>query len=41
MIQPLIDDRLGVFYHVFYLAQLLKNLGVSDQKVAFFSAHLK
>jgi hypothetical protein len=40
MIQPLIDDRLGVFYHVFYLAQLLKNLGVSDQKVAFVSAHV-
>ena len=29
MIQQLIDDPFGVFYHVFYIAQLLKNLGFS------------
>jgi transposase len=40
MIQPLIDDRFGVFDNVFYLAQLLKHLGLSDQKAAFVSDHL-
>jgi hypothetical protein len=36
----LICDRFGVFYNVFYIAQLLKNLGLSYQKAAFVSAHL-
>jgi transposase len=40
MIQQLIDDRFGVFYNVFYIAQLLKNLGLSFQKAAFVSDHL-
>ena len=37
MIQQLIYDRFGVFYNVFYIAQLLKNLGFSFQKAAFVS----
>jgi transposase len=40
MVQQLIDDRFGVFYNVFYIAQLLRNLGLSYQKAAFVSAHL-
>lgn len=40
MIQQLIFDRFGVFYNVFYLAQLLKNLGFSWHKAAFVSDHL-
>ena len=40
MIQQLIYDRFGVFYNVFYIAQLLKNLGLSSQKAAFVSDHL-
>jgi transposase len=40
MIQQLIDERCGVFYNVFYIAQLLKNLGLSDQNAAFVSAPL-
>src|SRR5215510_16088820 len=40
MIQQLISDRFGVFYNVFYIAQLLKNLGFSFQKAAFVSDHL-
>jgi transposase len=40
MIQQLIYERFGVFYNVFYIAQLLKNLGFSYQKAAFVSAHL-
>ena len=40
MIQELIYDRFGVFYNVFYIAQLLKNLGFSFQKATFVSAHL-
>jgi transposase len=40
MVQPLIYDRVGVFYNVFYMAQLLKNLGFSYQKAAFVSDHL-
>ena len=40
MIQQLIYERFGVFYNVFYLAQLLKHLGFSYQKAAFVSAHL-
>jgi transposase len=40
MIQQLMYDRFGVFYNVFYIAQLLKNLGFSFQKAAFVSDHL-
>ena len=40
MIQQMIYDRFGVFYNVFYIAQLLKNLGFSFQKAAFVSDHL-
>jgi transposase len=40
MIQQLIYERFGVFYNVFYIAQLLQNLGLSYQKAAFVSAHL-
>jgi transposase len=40
MIQQLIYDRFGVLYNVFYIAQLLKNLGFSYQKAAFISDHL-
>jgi transposase len=34
MIQQRMYDRFGVFYNVFYIAQLLKHLGLSDQKAA-------
>ena len=40
MIPQLIYDRFGIFYNVFYLAQLLKHLGFSYQKAAFVSDHL-
>jgi transposase len=40
MIQQLIFERFGVAYNVFYIAQLLKNLGFSYQKAAFVSDHL-
>ena len=40
MIQQLISERFGVYYNVFYIAQLLKNLGFSYQKAAFVSDHL-
>ena len=40
MIQPLIAERFGVYYNVFSIAQLLKNLGFSYQKAAFVSDHL-
>ncbi len=40
MIQQRIYERFGVFYNVFYIAQLLKNLGFSFQKAAFVSDHL-
>jgi transposase len=40
LIQQMIHDRFGISYGVFYLAQLLKNLGFSWQKAAFVSAHL-
>lgn len=40
MIQQMIYDRFGVCYNVFYIAQLLKNLGFSFQKAAFVSDHL-
>ena len=40
MIQQLILDRFGVCYNVFYIAQLMHNLGFSWQKAAFVSDHL-
>jgi transposase len=40
MIQQLIYARFGVYDNVFYIAQLLKNLGFSSQKAAFVSDHL-
>ncbi len=40
MVQQLIKDRFGVVYNVFYIAELLKNLGFSYQKAAFVSDHL-
>jgi transposase len=40
MLQQRISDRFGVFYNVFYIAQLLKNWGFSFQKAACVSAHL-
>jgi transposase len=40
MIQQMISERFGVYYNVFYIAQLLKNLGFSYQKAAFVSDHL-
>jgi transposase len=41
MIQQRIADRFGVYYNIFYSAQLRKNLGFSYQKAAFVSDHLK
>jgi transposase len=40
LIQQLIQDRFGVCYDVFYIAQLMHNLGFSWQKAAFVSDHL-
>ena len=40
MIQQLIHERFGVYYNVFYIAQLLKQLGFSYQKAAFISDHI-
>jgi transposase len=40
MIQKLILDRFGVCYDVFYIAQLLHNLGFSFQRARFVSDHL-
>jgi transposase len=40
MIQQLICERFGVYYKVFSIAQLLKNLGFRFQKAAFVSDHL-
>ena len=40
MIQQLIHERFGVYYNVFYIAQLLKHLGFSYQKATFVSDHL-
>src|SRR2546421_348700 len=40
MVQQMIFERFGVYYNVFYIAQLLKNLGFSYQKAAFVSDHL-
>jgi len=40
LVQQLIVERFGVLYNVFYLAQLLKDLGFSWQKAKFVSDHL-
>ena len=40
MIQQRISEHFGVDYNVFYIAQLLKNLGLSFHKAACVSAHL-
>lgn len=40
LVQELIHDRFKVLYNVFYLAQLLKDLGFSWQKAKFVSDHL-
>ncbi len=40
LIQQLIFDRFGVLYNIFYISELLKNLGFSWQKAAFVSDHL-
>ncbi len=40
MIQQLIKERFGISYSVFYIAELLKNLGFTYQKAAFVSDHL-
>ncbi|MEW6126879.1 MAG: IS630 family transposase [Acidobacteriota bacterium] len=40
MIQHLIHQTFGVFYSVFYIAQLLKSLGFSYQKAKFVAHHL-
>ena len=40
MIQQLIKERFGVSYSIFYIAELLRNLGFRYQKAAFVSDHL-
>jgi transposase len=40
MVQQLILDKFGKTYSVFYIAELLKNLGFSFQKARFVSDHL-
>ena len=40
MIQHVITDRCGILSNVFYIAQLLKNLGFSYQQAKFVSDHL-
>ena len=40
MIQHLIQEKYGVSYSVYYISELLKNLGFSYQKAAFVSDHL-
>jgi len=40
MIQEVIKDRFNVKYSVYYISELLKNLGYSFQKAKFESAHL-
>lgn len=40
MVQQLIQDKFGVTYNVFYIAELLKNLGFSYQKARFVADHL-
>ena len=40
MIQHLIYEKFGVSYSVYYISQLLKNMGYSYQKARFVSDHL-
>jgi transposase len=40
MIQDFIHKTFGVLYSVYYVAELMKNLGMSYQKAAFASAHI-
>src|SRR5438552_542233 len=40
MIQQLIHQKFGIFYSVFYIAQLLRSLGFSYQKAKFVADHL-
>lgn len=40
MIQHLINKKFGVFYSVFYISQLLDNMGFSFQKAKFESDHI-
>ena len=40
MVQELIHERFGVVYSVYYIAELLKNMGFSYQKAKFVSDHL-
>lgn len=40
MIQHLIYEKFAVFYSVYYICQLLKNMGFSYQKACFVSDHL-
>ena len=40
LVQQLIKEHFGVLYNVFYLAQLLRDLGFSWQKAKFVSDHL-
>jgi transposase len=40
MVQDYIYQTFGIFYSAGYVAQLLRNLGLSYQKAAFASAHL-
>jgi transposase len=40
MVQELIHERFGVVYSVYYIAELLKNMGFRYQKAKFVSGHL-
>lgn len=40
MIQQIIHQKFNVFYSVYYISELLKNMGFSFQKAKFESAHL-
>lgn len=40
MVQDYIQKTFCIFYSAFYIAQLLRNLGMTYQKAAFASAHL-
>lgn len=40
MIRHLIYEKFGIYYSVFYISQLLKNMGFSYQKARFVSDHL-
>jgi transposase len=40
MVQQMICERFGVYYHVFYIAPWLKNVGFSYQTAAFVADHL-